>query len=135
MNKKIVIFLFLTILSLTFLSSCHYHTPSLDLATVTEIELLIQETFPVQINVVAKGYLPNPCTHIEQITQRRDGNNFFITIKTKTIQGICIEVITPFTETIPLAVYGLPKGIYHIEVNGIKGTFTMDVDNILLENS
>lgn len=134
MNRKSFLFLFLTILFLTFLSSCHYHTPSLDLATVTEIELLIQETFPVQINVVAKGFLPNPCTHIEQITQRRDGNNFFITIKTKTTQGICIEVITPFTETIPLSVYGLPKGTYQVDVNGIKGIFTMDIDNILPED-
>jgi hypothetical protein len=35
-----------------------------------------------------------------------------------------------FEETIALDVYGLPAGTYHVNVNGIDDTFTLEVDNI-----
>lgn len=109
--------------------------PRINLAEVTEIELFLLESFPVQIFIVAKGYLPNPCTQIDQIIQRREGNNFFITIKTKTSSLPCIQVLAPFEETISLDVYGLPAGSCIVNVNGIKSSFVFDIDNILPETT
>jgi len=40
-------------------------------------------------------------------------------------------VLAPFEETIPLEVYGLPAGTYTVEVNGVQGTFDLEMDNIL----
>ena len=76
----------------------------------------------MQVFVVAKGYLPNPCTEIYQIIQEREGNTFFITIETYYSQEVCIQVLAPFEETISLEVYGLPAGTYTVEVNGVQGT-------------
>jgi inhibitor of cysteine peptidase len=104
--------------------------PIINLANVTEIELFLLESFPVQVHVVAKGYLPNPCTQIDEIIKSREGNDFTVTIKTQTSQGPCIQVIQPFEETIPLDVYGLPAGTYNVNVNGIEDSFTLDIDNI-----
>ena len=105
--------------------------PIVGLATVEEIDILIAESFPVQVFVVAKGYLPNPCTEIYQIIQEREGNAFFITIKTYRSPGFCIQVLAPFEEIIPLEVYGLPAGTYTVEVNGVQGTFNLEINNIL----
>jgi inhibitor of cysteine peptidase len=40
-------------------------------------------------------------------------------------------VLAPFEEVIPLKVYGLPAGTYTVEVNGVQGTFGLEIDNIL----
>ncbi len=106
--------------------------PMAGLATVEEIDILIAESHPVQVFVVTKGYLPNPCTKLGPIIQQREGNSFYVTIKTYSSQEICILLLAPFTETISLDVYGLPAGKYTVDVNGITGSFVLDIDNIPL---
>ena len=130
MIRRNTIIISIAILFIMLLSGCDAVEPRINLAEVTEIELFLQEIFPVQIIVVAKGYLPNPCTQIDEIIQIREGNNFFVTLKTKSSQEACIQVITSFIETIPLEVYGLPAGTYTVNVNGIEDTFILEVDNI-----
>ena len=131
MIRKNSIILFITLLSsiIFLLSGCSATEPGITTANVTEIDILILESFPVQVHVVARGYLPNPCTQIEEITQSREGNDFTITITTKTSQGPCIQVLIPFEETIVLDVYGLPADTYNVNVNGIEDSFTLEVDN------
>ena len=120
------------LLAIIFLTGCCAPIiPGIGLATVEEIDILTLESFPVQIFLIASGYLPNPCTEIYQISQQREGNTFFITIETYCSQEVCIQVIAPFEETIPLGVYGLPAGTYTVEVNGVQGTFNLEIDNIL----
>jgi inhibitor of cysteine peptidase len=132
MNKKFLLLGLAAILMIIFITGCCTHIiPGIGLATVEKIDILTLESFPVQIFVIASGYLPNPCTEIYQIIQQREGNTFFITIKTYRSQEVCIQVIAPFEETIPLEVYGLPAGTYTVEVNGVQGTFNLEIDNIL----
>ncbi len=105
-----------------------YH---IGLASVDEIDILILESFPVQVWVIARGNLPDPCTEISEVLQEREGDTFFITIKTYRPPGFCIQVIAPFEEIIPLEVYGLPAGTYTVDVNGVQGTFDLEVDNFI----
>ena len=102
------------------------------IAPVEEIEIIILESFPVQVFVKASGYLPNPCIEIDTITQKREGNDFYITIKTLPLSDICIPMITSFEEVISLEVYGLPAGTYTVDVNGVQDSFILEMDNILL---
>ena len=129
MNKKILL-LGLAMLIIIFFTGCFSILPNVDLATVEEIEIVILESFPVQINVIARGSLPDPCTEISEILQGREGDTFFITIKTYRSPGFCIQVLAPFEEIIPLEVYGLPAGTYTVDVNGVQATFDLEVDNI-----
>ncbi len=108
--------------------------PGIGLATVEKIDILTLESFPVQIFVIVSGYLPNPCTEIGPIIQTREGNTFFVTIKTYCSQEICIQVIAPFEEIIPLEVYGLSAGTYTVDVNGVQGSFVLEIDNIFLSD-
>jgi len=135
MNKKFLLLGLAVILMIIFVTGCCAPIfPNIGLAKVEEIDILTLESFPVQIFVIASGYLPNPCTEIYQITHKREGNNFFITIETYYSQEVCIQIIAPFEEVIPLEVYGLPAGTYMVEVNGVQGTFELEIDNILLPN-
>ncbi len=129
MSKKILL-LGLIMVIIIFTTGCFSILPVIGLALVDEIDILILESFPVQINVIASGNLPNPCTEISEVLQEKVGNTFFITIKTYNSPGFCIQVLTPFEEIIPLEVYGLPAGTYTVDVNGVQGTFDLGVDNI-----
>jgi hypothetical protein len=132
MNKKFLLLGLAVLLMIIFITGCCAPIiPGIGLATVEEIDILTLESFPVQIFVIARGYLPNPCTEIYQISQEREGNSFFITIETYCSQEVCIQVIAPFEEVIPLEVYDLPAGTYTVEVNGVQGTFILEIDNIL----
>jgi len=101
-------------------------------AQVDSIDILMLESFPVQISVVARGNLPDGCTAIDQIAQQRQGDTFKVTITTRRpADKICTEALVPFQEAISLEVVGLPAGTYTVDVNGVTGSFTLDVDNVL----
>ena len=105
-----------------------------NIANVESIDILTLESFPVQINVIAEGYLPDGCTEIDDIKTEKEGNNFNITITTKRPKdAICTQAIESFRETIPLEVQGLSAGNYTVNVNGVNGSFELAVDNILEE--
>ncbi len=132
MNKKFLL-LGLIVLVIISITGCFSILPTISLAPVEEIEIVILESFPVQVQVIARGNLPDPCTEISEILQEREDDTFFITIKTYRFPGFCIQVLAPFEEIIPLDVYGLPANTYTVDVNGVQGTFDLEVDNILLK--
>ncbi|MBK8989149.1 MAG: hypothetical protein IPM39_24305 [Chloroflexi bacterium] len=106
--------------------------PVYGLATVESVQILKLESFPVQINVQARGMLPNGCASINEIISQKNGNAF--TIAVTTVQApdrICTQALVPFEETIALDVLDLPAGTYTVSVNGIGGSFTLDMDNTL----
>jgi hypothetical protein len=42
----------------------------------------------------------------------------------------CTLELVPFEQTIDLDVYGLPAGVYTVDVNGVTDTFELMVDNV-----
>ena len=103
-------------------------------AMVESIEILLLESFPIQVRVVAQGNLPDSCTEIGEITKKQDGNTFQVTITTsRPADAMCAEVLVPFEEAISLDVVGLPAGIYTVTVNGVSDTFEFTVDNAMAE--
>jgi inhibitor of cysteine peptidase len=131
MNKKILLLGLMMLIIIFVTGCCAPIMPAIGLAPVEEIEMLTLETFPVQVQVIARGSLPDPCTEIYQITQKKEDNTFFITIKTSRPADPCIQIIVPFEVKIPLNVYGLLAGTYTVKVNGVQGTFDLEIDNIL----
>ena len=100
-------------------------------AVVEDIDILILESFPVQVNVVVRGNLPDGCTRIDRVIKERDGNTFTVTITTvRPADAVCTEALVPFEELISLDVYGLPAGVYIVDVNGVSDTFELTVDNV-----
>jgi inhibitor of cysteine peptidase len=103
---------------------------TVNLANVNTIEIMLLESFPVQVNVGASGEHPDSCTKVDEITTRREGNIFVVTISAfRPADAMCAEVITPYEEVIALDVVGLKAGVYTVEVNGIRDTFELQTDN------
>ena len=102
----------------------------INLANVNAIEIMILESFPVQVHVVARGEHPDSCTKVDEITTRREGNTFVVNINAyRPADAMCAQVITPYDEVIALDVVGLKAGVYTVEVNGIQDTFELQMDN------
>ncbi|MCA9921435.1 MAG: hypothetical protein KC421_03635 [Anaerolineales bacterium] len=100
-------------------------------AVVDSIEVLILESFPVQINVRVRGVLADGCTVIDEVNTNRSGSGFNVNITTRRETGqTCTEAQVPYEELVPLDVAGLPAGTYTVNVNGITGSFTLAVDNV-----
>jgi len=103
-------------------------------AVVDDVQIMVMESFPLQISVTATGNLPDGCTFIdeENIEVVNNGNVFDIALKTKRPKDVmCTQALVPFEVNIPLDVYGLEKGVYTVNVNGVTETFEFTVDNVM----
>ena len=100
-------------------------------AAVEQIDILLLESFPVQVQVVALGNLPDGCTRIGEITQEQVGNEFRVNIATvRPEHALCPQALVPFEQTVALEVVGLPAGTYEVNVNGVTGSFELTADNV-----
>lgn len=103
-------------------------------AAVESVDVLILESFPVQVQIEATGNLPDSCTALLPPQVERNGSTFVVTLTTQTnLTGPCTQALMPFTQTITLDVAGLSAGDYTVNVNGIEASFTLSVDNVLPE--
>ena len=104
---------------------------AVSLANVNDIKILLLESFPVQIHAVARGEHPDSCTKVDKVATRREGDTFFVTITTsRPADAMCAQVMTPFEEVVALDVVGLKAGVYTVDVNGVRDTFELQMDNI-----
>ncbi|HSV85895.1 MAG TPA: hypothetical protein VLH85_04930 [Levilinea sp.] len=96
-----------------------------------EIDVLILESFPVQVNVVLRGNLPDGCTSLDEVEAVREENTFRLTIWTlRDPDAMCTMALVPFEKNVKLDVYGLPAGEYTVVAADRTATFKLDIDNI-----
>jgi|GEM_PF-2533844 len=103
-----------------------------ELAQVDEVTIQILESFPVQVEVLIRGSLPDACTEIDQVSQRFDANDNTFRVQVtmvRTTDDPCAQVLVPFEQTVALDVYGLSADTYIVDVNKVRETFTLQVDN------
>ena len=100
-------------------------TPMPNVATVESVVVNTQSTAPNEVEVTIKGYLPNPCTKITRIEQQRNADTFTITLETVREGSNCIQVISPFEETVALDTTGLAPGTYTVNVQNTTITFDL----------
>lgn len=101
------------------------------LVTIDSVVANIMESFPVQVSVTVGGYKSVPCVRLLQPAIARKDSTFIVTLAESTLgpAEACIAVIDPFETTIGLDVKGLSAGTYDVEVNGVKTSFTLAMDN------
>jgi len=87
-------------------------------------ELLIMESFPVQITLVLEGNLPTPCHQIRVAAHLPDEQNR-LQVEVYSVfdpAEICIQTLDPFKVNIALGSF--PTGHYSVLVNGdVVGEF------------
>jgi inhibitor of cysteine peptidase len=101
-------------------------------APVESIEILIPAFFPAQVNVIARGFLPDDCTTIDQVTEDAVGDTLRVKIITaRQTDKVCTKVIKPFEGVIPVNVANFLAGIYTVNVNSVTDTFELSRDNTI----
>jgi inhibitor of cysteine peptidase len=101
-------------------------------ASVDRVEIVMRESFPVQISALAVGGLPDGCTVLDQVIQEREENTFHITLTTtRPSDEDCTAVLVPFQKAVEIESVGLKAGKYTVLVNGVTAEFELEVDNIL----
>lgn len=81
-------------------------------------DLLIMESFPVQIALVFEGNLPTPCNHLRVIANPPDDENRIQVEAYSVINPAetCIQVLEPFQANVMLGSF--PTGHYSLWLNG-----------------
>ena len=81
-------------------------------------DLLIMESYPVQIALVLRGHLPTPCNHLRVVANPPYEQNR-IQVEVYSVidpAETCIQVLEPFEANIGLGSF--PTGHYSVWVNG-----------------
>ena len=103
-------------------------------AQIESMDLLILESFPVQVKALVRWILPDDCTVIFEMTNERVDDLYQVRILTKRpADKECAQKISIVEEIFTLDVYGLDRGTYTVDVNGMLGEFTLDIKNELPE--
>ena len=87
-------------------------------AFMNSADLLLMESFPIQVAMILRGNLPTPCHNLRVIINPPDGDNN-IDVATYSVSdpsAICAQVLQSFDASIPLGSF--PTGHYTVSVNG-----------------
>ncbi len=105
---------------------------------ITQVELIETDDFPKQVFLNISGVFSNGCQQIGQITTQVIDNLIETSVfyDNESINNqFCTMVMTPFSQTIPLPVYGLKAGTYHYNINhNFTGSFTLNKNNYFRNN-
>jgi hypothetical protein len=87
---------------------------------IDSAEILILESYPVQIMLSLQGNLPTPCHKLRVDIQPPDEQKriFVDVYSVSDPNSICAQVLEPFDASIPLGSF--PTGHYTVWVNGEK---------------
>jgi len=92
---------------------------------ISSQELLIMESYPLQISLLIKGTLPTPCHELKVDVSEPDDENR-IAVEAYSLvdpEQNCIQVLQSFEENVSLGSY--PDGKYTVTLNGEEvGEFT-----------
>jgi hypothetical protein len=92
---------------------------------IDQAELLIRESFPIQVDLLLRGRLPTPCATLRWSVGEPDeqGRIEVEAYSSQDAELSCIQVLQDFEETIPLGAFS--TGAYTVWLNGEEiGEFT-----------
>lgn len=83
-------------------------------------DILLLESFPVQVNLVVSGNLPTPCHNLRaKVSEPDENGRIDVELFSLTKTGVaCIQVLESFEATIPLGSFS--SGSYSVYVGGDK---------------
>jgi hypothetical protein len=81
-------------------------------------ELLILESFPIQVNLYISGNLPTPCDQLRvKVNDPDSSNRIYIEIySVSNPDTMCVQVLQPFDTNISLGSF--TPGLYKVYLNG-----------------
>ena len=85
---------------------------------IDETELVILESFPVQIEILVRGALPTPCASLEYTAEAPDdqGRIYVEAFSLQEPTLACVQVLEEIEERLPIGSYS--EGSYSVWLNG-----------------
>lgn len=92
------------------------------MAGVERVKAEVVSLSPPRLRVEVRGHLPDACTEIERIDERRMGSRIELRLPTRRPAGAdCEPEPTPFERSIPLAIAS-GFDFFVVDVNGVVAT-------------
>ena len=87
------------------------------------VEILLLESWPVQVRVVLRGSVPTPCYDLAYNLGEpdADGRITLSVFSTVDMDQVCTQVLHPFEQTIDVGSF--TSGAYVLVVNGVEYPF------------
>ncbi|MCU0280942.1 MAG: hypothetical protein MUE66_03760 [Acidimicrobiia bacterium] len=87
------------------------------------VEILLLESWPVQVKAVIRGTLPTPCHNLVWNLGEpgADGRIVLSVFSTVDLDQVCTQVLHPFEQTIDVGSF--TSGAYTLIVNGVEYPF------------
>jgi inhibitor of cysteine peptidase len=84
---------------------------------IESVDVLVMESFPMQVSLVVKGAQPDGCEFPVIVEQQREGNTVTVQIyRDMPLAVMCAAVLIPYEATIPLE-GGFEPGSYTFSIN------------------
>lgn len=92
---------------------------------IDSVDVLLLESWPVQVRVAIRGSLPTPCHFLAWDLGEADGDGRIVlsVFSTVDMDQVCIQVLHPFQQTIDAGSF--TSGSYVLVVNGVEYPFTI----------
>lgn len=97
---------------------------------VDRIEMMMAQSFPVQIRLRIEGHLTEACALADPAVELR-GDTFFIALRASDAAAADCPERQSFSRSISLPVHGLKKGTYKVVAGDRETSFTLTQDNVL----
>jgi inhibitor of cysteine peptidase len=95
-------------------------------ADIESVEIQVLGTLPFPIQAIVRGTLADACTKVDSVKQEFRGATLILIFTTRRpIDEVCVQGVTPFEASVPLALEGLQSGVYTVTANGISATFEL----------
>ena len=85
--------------------------------TVLDVQVVVMESFPMQVALEVRGEFPSGCDFPAQMQQRREGNTVVVEVYQEIPPDVlCPMILRPYNDTIRLE-GGFEPGDYIFQVN------------------
>jgi len=94
---------------------------------IEDAQLLVMESYPVQVQLSLKGDLPTPCNQLQvDIAEPDAEHNIYVDVYSLVDPDkMCTQVLKPFEQSFPIPMQGKEDGQYQVYVNGeLVGEFS-----------
>ncbi|MCW5877000.1 MAG: hypothetical protein KIS85_08990 [Anaerolineales bacterium] len=106
---------------------CCAPEPSGGAVFVDRADLLVMESFPVQVALMVSGNLPTPCHTLHYEVAEADAENRIRVMMWSEADpaAMCAQVLQPFEESVRISMEGAGDGTYSVWLNGeLVGEFS-----------
>jgi hypothetical protein len=93
-------------------------------AYVNEVEIVLLDSHPVQVQAIIRGDLPTPCHQLDwEIAEPDNGRIEVDVYSTVDPEAVCAQVLEPFEDTIDVGSF--ESGDYVLVIDGEEHPFTI----------